>query len=129
MSRRTKLGWIIAGAALVAGVLFLLARPMCACTPALNPVPTPPSVSAALDTLAVRQEQYYVGHGRYSDALSQLGLESLFATWDVRVPIANDRGFDLELSLAVDSISCTYTVRRVTDDTSVTRRSRCYRRS
>src|SRR2546430_5393577 len=81
MSRRTKLGWTIAGAALVAGVLFLLARPMCACTPALTPVPTPPSVNAALDTLAVRQERYYVGHGRYSDALSQLGLEILFATW------------------------------------------------
>ncbi len=79
---------------------------------------------AALDTLAHRQEWYYRAHGRYTDTLRNLGVEHLFAVWDWSVPIANDRGFDL--ILRADSVSCTYLVRRVTDDTTVGRRIRCY---
>jgi len=127
MNRRTKAAWAISATVLVAGIAFIFATPMCACTPALIPASPTSSLSRALDTLAVHQERYYVTHGRYADTLSALGVDSLFAAWDVRIPIANDRGFDFQVSLTVDSLDCTYTVRRVTNDTSVARRTRCHR--
>jgi hypothetical protein len=124
MTRRTKIWLAVAGTAFAALVLVVAAQPMCACTPALNPVAPPSDLRAAVDTLAVRQEIYYRTHGGYADKLGNLGIDQLFAAWDPRMPIANDRGFDLVLSR--DSISCTYLVRRVTDDTTVGRRVRCY---
>jgi len=125
MTKRAKAWLAVSGAALVV-VLFLLATSsMCACTPALShSVPPPSGMIAALDTLAHRQEAYYRAHGRYADTLSSLGVELLFAPWDPRVSIASDRGFDL--ILRGDSVSCTYVVRRVTDDTTVGRRVRCF---
>ncbi len=124
MTRRSKVWMALGGTAVVAGALLILAQPMCACTPALNPVTPPRQIRIALESLAVRQELYYRAHGRYSDSLSQVGVAPLFANWSPRVPIANDRGFDLWLR--TDSINCTYLVRRVTDDTTVGRRVRCY---
>ena len=124
MTRRSKVWMVLGGTAVVAGALLILAQPMCACTPALNPITPPRQISMALESLAEQQELYYRAHGRYSDSVSQVGVASLFANWSPRVLIANDRGFDLWLR--TDSITCTYLVRRVTDDTTVGRRVRCY---
>src|SRR5213596_2454557 len=124
MTRRSKVWVALGGIAVVAGALLILAQPMCACTPALNPVTPPPQITMALQSLAVGQELFYRAHGRYSDSLSQVGVAPLFANLSSRVLIANDRGFDLWLR--TDSINCTYLVRRVTDDTTVGRRVRCY---
>ena len=127
MNRRTKTALAISAALLIAGLVFVTTTPMCACTRALIPARPTGSISQALDTLAVHQERYYVRHGRYTDTLSALGVDSLFAAWDASIPIANDRGFDLQVKVAVDSLDCTYTVRRVTNDTSIFRHTRCYR--
>ena len=127
MTKRTKVWLVGGGAALAVAALLFVPYSMCACTPALNPVSPSSGMIAALDTLAHRQESYYRAHRRYTDTLRSLGVEHLFAAWDSRVPIANDRGFDL--ILRTDSISCTYLVRRVTDDTTVGRRVRCYAES
>ena len=124
MTKRAKVWLVVVGATLTVAALLAVPYSMCACTPALNPVPPPSAMIAALDTLAHRQEAYYRAHGRYTDTLSRLGVKLLFAAWDPRVPIANDRGFDL--ILRSDSVSCTYLVRRVSDDTTVRRRVRCY---
>ena len=124
MTKRAKIWSAVGGAGLVAVLLFLGTGTMCACTPALNPVPPPPEFVVALDTLARHQESYYRKHGRYTDSLELMGLAHLFVAWNPRFPIANGRGFDLILS--ADSMSCTYLVRRVTDDTTVGRRLRCY---
>jgi hypothetical protein len=123
MTKRAKV-WLAAGAVMAVAIVLLLPYTMCACTPALNPVAPPSAMMAALDTLAHRQESYYRAHGRYTDTLSRLGVEALFTYWDPRLPVANDRGFDLILTS--DSLNCTYLVRRVTDDTTVGRRIRCY---
>jgi len=127
MTRRSKVWVALGGTAVVAGALLILTQPMCACTPALNPVTPPRQITMALESVAVRQELFYRAHGRYSDSLSQVGVAPLFANWSPRVLIANDRGFDLWLQ--TDSINCTYLVRRVTDDTTVGRRVRCYESS
>jgi hypothetical protein len=124
MTRGSKVWVAVGGTGVVVGALLILAQPMCACTPALNPMTPPRQIMMALESLAVRQELYYRAQGRYSDSLSQVGVALLFANWSPRVLIANDRGFDLWLRR--DSINCTYLVRRVTDDTTVGRRVRCY---
>jgi hypothetical protein len=124
MTRRAKIWLAVVGTAMAAVALVVTTQSMCACTPALNPTAPPSDLVSALDTLAVRQELYYRTHRRYSDTLSQIGLDHLFAPWDPRVTIANDRGFDLQLNR--DTVNCTYLVRRVTDDTTVARRVRCY---
>ena len=123
MTKREKVWVAVGGVGVVAALLFL-GGSMCACTPALNPVAPPLEMVAALDTLARHQESYYRKHARYTDSLELVGLDRLFRAWNPRFPIANDRGFDLVLR--ADSISCTYLVRRVTDDTTVGRRLRCY---
>ena len=123
MTKRSKVWLVGAGAVLLVAAL-VVPYSMCACTLAPNSVPPPAGILAALDTLAHRQESYYRTHGRYTDTLSRLGVELLFARWDPHVFIANDRGFDLVLR--GDSVNCTYLVRRVTDDTTVSRRVRCY---
>jgi|SRR5712664_3378269 len=123
MTRRTKISLGLAGIGLAALILVLALSPMCACTPALKPAEPPSELIVALDTLARREEAHYRLHAQYTDALDRLGLDSVFASWNPRMPIANDRGFDLLVRL--DSVSCSYVVRRVTDDTTVIRRVHC----
>ena len=127
MTRRSKIWVGLAGVGFAAVILLLWTSGMCACTTALRPTQPPSELIVALDTLARREEAHYQLHAQYTDALDRLGLDSLFAPWSPRIPIANDRGFDLLVRL--DSISCSYIVRRVTDDTTVNRHVRCNARS
>jgi len=127
MTRQMKIGLTLTALVIGSGFVFLGSRTMCACTPALQPVAPPTNVSIALDSLSSAQERYYSRHGRYTDSLDKLDLQSILAGWGPDVTIANERGFDLELRTAADSVSCTYTVRRPTDGTPILRRASCYR--
>ena len=125
-SKSTVTGLVVAVAIGGAALVLWFFTPLCACTPAPDRVATPSSVAAGLASIDSAQDTYYSMHGRYSDSLASV-LPALPAAWQADVPIATEGGFDVELRLAAEGITCTHIVRRVTDDTLPRRRTSCYR--
>ena len=126
MSSRQRVGLIIAGASAAAAAAFWLTKAACACTPALVPVTPAQAVRSELDQLARAQADYHAARGTYAATLAALGVTPGRQLEQSEVTVASATGYDLRFSIDSGRASCSFIVRRPTDESPLHERLSCY---